>query len=357
MTSNSPQHATSPRPVSVDARATGPAPHIDTTGAYLVLLPCLDDWESVRALMPLLDGALTRAGLRARILIVDDGSQESPPPDLISATLDAISRVDVLVLLRNLGHQRAICVGLCHVVNDPELRECAGVVVMDADGEDSPDDVPRLIEQFRAARGERAIFARRMRRSEGAAFRFFYWLYRRLHLLLTGIPVQIGNFSVLPVPLARRLTVVSELWNHYAAAAVQSRIPIDQLPAARAPRLAGASRMHFVSLVGHGLGAMSVFADRIGVRALLVTVALMVVFTTGMIAIAAIRFLTALAIPGWATTAMGIFALLLMQSLLLSLVFVFLIHLGRAGSGFLPAREYSWFVDRVTTLWRGDERV
>lgn len=325
--------------------------------SYVVLMPCLDDWDSVRTLISLLDVALFRADLGARILIVDDGSRETAPGDLAQTSLRAIARIDVLRLLRNVGHQRAICIGLCRVVADPEIRECAGIVVMDADGEDAPEDVPRLIERFQASHRAHAVFACRTRRSEGVTFRLFYWLYRRMHHLLTGLPVHIGNFSVLPLHFARRLTVVSELWNHYAAAAVHARLPIDGLPTPRADRLAGSSRMHLVALVSHGLGAMAVFADRIGVRALLAAVALMALLAIGMVAIVGIRFLTTLAIPGWATTAVGILAVLLMQSILLSLVFVFLIHLGRAGIGFLPARDYAWFVEQVTTLWRRDDRV
>lgn len=182
-------------------------------------------------------------------------------------------------------------------------------------------------------------------------FRFFYQLYRQLHRLLTGIPVQIGNFSVLPLPLARRLTVVSELWNHYAAAVVHARLPIEMVDAPRGHRLHGQSRMNFVALVSHGVSAMSVFGDRIGVRALVVTMALMLVLVAGIVTVLGIRFATSLAIPGWATTATGIIALLLMQSLLLSVLFVMLVHFGRAGSGFLPARDHVWYADALIPIW------
>lgn len=323
-----------------------------TTRPYAIVMPCLDDWESVRLLLPRLDAALSSHGLRGHVVLVDDGSRTRCPDDLAAGGYAALTQVDVLVLLRNLGHQRAICVALCHVVTDRGLQQCAGVVVMDADGEDDPSDVPRLIAQLEREGCAAAVFARRARRSEGFLFRMFYGLYRMLHRLLTGIPVRIGNFSVLPMPLAKRLTVVSELWNHYAAAAVHARIPMVMLPTTRASRLVGASRMNFVSLVSHGMGAMSVFADRIGVRALAVSAALVILFAIGMVMAVGIRYFTTLAIPGWATTAVGILAILLMQSLLLSLVFTFLIHLGRAGSGFLPVRDADWFVDRVELKWR-----
>lgn len=319
--------------------------------SFVLIAPCLDDWDSVRALLPLVDAAVAPLGVHLDVLIVDDGSRDAAPDDLVPTPFRAIRRVQVLSLLRNVGHQRALCIGLCHVATDRELQGARGVIVMDADGEDAPTDVARLITSFEEQRGERAVFASRMRRSEGVLFRSFYFLYRGAHRLLTGIPVRIGNFSVLPMSFVRRLSVVSELWSHYAAAVVQSRLPMELLPTARAQRLSGRSRMNFVALVSHGLGAMSVFADRIGVRALIVSLGLTSVLVAGLLGVVAIRVFTTLAIPGWATSAAGILAVLVTQSLLLALFFAFIIHLGRAGGSFLPARDYSWFVDRVHLVW------
>ena len=100
------------------------------------------------------------------------------------------------------------------------------------------------------------------------------WAYRFVHLLLTGERVRVGNFSVIPRDLLRRLVAVSDLWNHYAAAVFHARIPYTTIPTTRGTRYAGASQMNFVALVTHGLSAMSVFGDRIGVRLLIVTCAL-----------------------------------------------------------------------------------
>lgn len=318
---------------------------------FVLIAPCFDDWESVSVILPLVDRALSDKGFSSRVLVVDDGSRTPHTLDFGEGSFKAITRVEVMTLRRNVGHQRAICIGLCHVASNHDLASTDGVVVMDADGEDAPHDVPRLIEAYESNRGTRAVFAKRIRRSEGLVFQTFYALYRVVHRTLTGIPVQIGNFSVLPMRYAQVLSVSSDLWNHYAAAVVQSRLVIDQIPTARAKRLRGRSKMNFVSLVSHGLSAMSVFADRIGVRALLASMVAILLLVGGIVGVFAIRLLTGLAIPGWATTAAGILSLLLLQVLLLAIVFAFLIHLGRAGSGFLPLRDYSWFVDRIDTVW------
>ena len=101
----------------------------------------------------------------------------------------------MLRLRRNLGHQRAIAVGLAYV--EDRFKHDA-VVVMDSDGEDDPSDVPRLLELLRAEGGRAIVFAERTRRSESWSFRFFYGLYKLLHRVLTGHGVRVGNFSAIP---------------------------------------------------------------------------------------------------------------------------------------------------------------
>ena len=135
----------------------------------------------------------------------------------------------------------------------------------------------------------------------------YYHLYRLFHYLLTGIHVRVGNFSVIPPRALKRIVAVSELWNHYAARPVpQSEIATDLVPTQRAKRLEGAPRMDMVSLVAHGLSAMAVFGDRIGVRLLFVIGFGMALSIIGLVSVFAVRVATDLAIPGWATYLTGI---------------------------------------------------
>src|SRR5690349_4815877 len=80
-----------------------------------ILMPVYEDWDSVRLLLPLIDDALAAANLRARIVVVDDGSQRTRPADLVTHELQCVNEVAAIVLRRNLGHQRALCVGICAI--------------------------------------------------------------------------------------------------------------------------------------------------------------------------------------------------------------------------------------------------
>jgi hypothetical protein len=124
--------------------------------------------------------------------------------------------------------------------------------------------------------------------------------------VLTGRRVEVGNFSVLPWSVLERLVGVSEIWNHYAAAVYRARLPVVQIDVPRAARVTGESRMSFVALVTHGLSAISVYGETVGVRMLFLAAGLILLVLLGIAAVVGVRLFTTLAIPGWATTASGL---------------------------------------------------
>ena len=317
-------------------------------GSLAVVVPVYDDFASAELLIRALDPVLAASGLPSKVVLVDDGSPRSPRPRCEG--LRAIESVDVLRLRRNLGHQRAIAIGLAYVqANVP----CEAVLVMDGDGEDRPEDVPLLARAFAEAPAGTVVFAARKKRSESAVFTVFYHLYRVLHRLLVGFGVRVGNFSLVPFSCLSTLSVASETWNHYAAAVFKTRLPYVAIPIARGTRLHGKPRMRFVDLVTHGLSAIAVFGDVVGVRLL---VAALVVAAAVLLPVAGAlgwRILAGQSVPAWAAIAAGTLAIVLSQALTASLMFVFLVLSGRAGTSFIPIRDYALFVAAVDRVYPG----
>ena len=319
----------------------------ESANELLVLIPIYNDWAAVGLLLLDLDRVLIDAGRIADVLLVDDGSTTDPPARWLAEHWRALRRIEMLSLRRNVGHQRAIGIALAFV---DQQRASDALVVMDGDGEDAPKDIPRLLECLHENGERTVVFAERTRRSESLAFRVLYALYRWAHVALTGIPVRVGNFSIIPRRELRRLVVVPELWNHYAAAVFKARLPRATVPTVRGPRLAGKSRMNFVDLVTHGLSALSVHSERIGVRLLVVTAILVALMGSGLMAVLAIRLFTPLAIPGWASTVVGLLSILLFQLLAFASLFAFLVLHARSHPTFIPLRDYHYFVDRCETV-------
>ena len=320
--------------------------------ATVIIVPVFDDWEAVRLLLGHLSEVAGQERLTVGILLVNDGSIAGPPPGFAAvAALPCVAEIRVLHLRGNLGHQRAIAVGVTHVALH---WRCRHVVVMDGDGQDAPADVPRLLRRAAAEGDRRVVFAERIRRSESWRFRIGYHTYRFLHRLLTGHKVRVGNFSVVPYGLLNRLIIQSDLWNHYAATIFKSRTPYVLEPCPRATRLHGQSRMNYLALIVHGLSAIAVFADRVGVRLLIANLALIAGVLAAMLAVVGVRFGTDWAVPVWATTAFGHLANLLFTGIGLSVVFLFIILGSRSSAGFLPIRDYQYYIAEVVTLSPGD---
>jgi glycosyltransferase involved in cell wall biosynthesis len=312
----------------------------------VVLIPVFNDWPAVARLLVELDRVLADAGRDARVLLVDDGSSDPLTPGLAPPAPSRIRQIDILHLRRNVGHQRAIAIGLSYV----EARmPCDALVVMDGDGEDRPEEVPRLLDELERHGGRRIIFAERLRRSEGLLFVTMYALYRWLHVVLTGERVRFGNFSAVPGAIVSRLVAMSDLWNHYAAAVIKSRIPYATILTTRGLRYSGATKMNYVALVTHGLSAMSVFGDWIGVRLLAATLGTTAVVSAVILASLAIGWST-VAWPPWTVYVAGFLVLLLSQTFVVSLAFVFIILSGRDSSAFIPLRDYIFFVAGVETI-------
>ena len=309
---------------------------VNHQSAIIFCIPVYNDWDCVEQVLKELDVCVEALNRPVAVMLVDDASTQ-PPPRALSWTPTHIAEIEVLYLRRNVGHQRAIALGLTYIYAE---RDCHAVLVMDADGEDSPVDAVRLIQHGERTGWAKVVFAKRSKRSEGFVFKLGYFAYRLLHRMLTGRSIEIGNFSVVPRALLERLVGVSEMWNHYAASVVKARLPMDKVPIPRAKRLQGRSKMGFVSLVTHGLSAISVYSDTVGVRLMCFAAALMVTSLGAMGVVLVIRLFTNMAIPGWASSAAGILAGIILNALMLLTVFVFFTLQLRDAASFLPLRDY-----------------
>jgi polyisoprenyl-phosphate glycosyltransferase len=311
-----------------------------------ILIPVYNDWAALSKLLTRLNEVLSGRVEKFYLMLVDDASDDPPPSSLLHS-LNVFSESTWLQLRCNLGHQRAIAIGLTWLYENgiPDA-----VVVMDGDGEDRPEDVPRFLDKFVEHGGRKAVFAERTRRSEGLWFTLFYKLYQLGHRLLTGLPVKVGNFSVLPGEFLHTLVISSHLWNHYAATVVRLRLGRTMVPTERGLRYQGRSKMNFVSLVRHGLSALAVHSELIAVRLLVATGALGVVSVALLIVCVLIRLCTQLVVPRWATYISAFIVIIILQCL--SITFSFTIHTfsDLNSTSFLPVRDYTYFIANSTRL-------
>lgn len=308
----------------------------------LIVIPSFNDWDALEKLLFLIDKINLASYLMLEVIIVDDYSTQPIPPSFKQQTFQKITQVNVLRLRRNLGHQRAIAVGLCYIYRH---FDCEFIVVMDGDGEDNPFEIEHFLEVSEQTHHQNVIFARRSKRSESNTFKLFYFIYKKLYFLLTGKSINVGNFSLIPACFLKNIVVISEIWNHYSSGLCRSRIPYLEVNAPRTKRLDGQPKMNLVSLITHGLSSISVYGDVVGTRILLAIVILLCILFLTLCIVVLVRLFTDLAIPGWATYVVGLLVISVLQLILIGTVFSLIILAARNNVNVIPIRDYKYYVD------------
>jgi len=306
-----------------------------------IVTPILDDWESLAILLRAIDARFSETGTDISVFAVDDGSREELDPARLELSgQGAIKELRVIRLATNLGHQRAIAIGL---IEASRVAGLDAVLVMDSDGEDRPEDIDTLLAAAERHPGQ-VIMALRAKRSESLGFRIAYHIYKLLFRVATGRVINFGNFSLLPLAAVRRLIHMPELWNNLAASVMRSRIPFHAVPTVRGQRYAGLSRLNTAGLITHGLSAMSVYADVIFVRLLAASATLAGLSIAGILVAAFIRLFTNLATPGWATNVVGSLLVVLLQTVVIVVASVLMQLAGRSNRQIVPALDAAVFI-------------
>lgn len=315
----------------------------DLSGKTVVVLsPTYNDWRLVRTLLPMIDENLQSLGVKCRVVVVDDGSTDTEGRDQIAdQSFDAIEAIDELALTRNQGNQRALAIGIGYVADNLSADY---LIVMDSDHQDDPGYFRLLLEAALDGGDKKIVFAERSKRSEGLGFRLMYRFYQRLYRAFTGMSIAVGNFSVIPWPIVPKLANISELWSHYPAAIMRSRIPYAALPTVRGKRLGGSGWMNTVPLIAHAFGGFAVHAEFFAARMLIGAFALscfVVLVTVGLIGQ---KIFTDIPLVGWTSTIIVLLVIVLGQIISTAVITLFLVLNMRTQMQAIPLQEYSRFI-------------
>lgn len=156
-----------------------------------IVVPCSNEEAVIRKtherLMKFMD---RETSCRFEVLYIDDGSRDGTFA-LLQGFQAAEPRVRVLALSRNFGHQVAVSAGLEHAAGH-------AVVVMDADLQDPPEVIPRMLELWRDG-VDVAYGMRRKRHGESVFKRWSAGLFYRLMATLsdTSISLDTGDFCLM----------------------------------------------------------------------------------------------------------------------------------------------------------------
>jgi len=281
------------------------------------------------------------------LVAIDDGSVKQPLE--INALRDVEIDGVIIKLIRNVGHQKAIAIGIGYVAESIKSDQIA--VVMDSDGEDLPSSVLELMKNIEAKDID-IVVAKRKSRIETLRFKLFYAIYKRFFKLMTGRTISFGNFMALKPEAIKRMASMEETSIHIAGAVLASKLRTKECPLDRGPRYAGKSKMNFVGLALHGFKALMVFAEDVMVR-----VGLACAFVAGIsvfaIFIAITLKIVGYSTPGWFSVALGILLLILLQTGALSLMTLMLTGIVR-GKSIVEPLSYKSYIQKI--IMTSDDR-
>ena len=104
-----------------------------------IVIPVYNEVGGLPILRSAIDRVLNPLPISAEVIFADDGSQDGSG-DLLDEFAKQDPRITVLHLRRNYGQTAAIMAGIQHSVGDI-------IVSMDADGQNDPSDIPRLLDK------------------------------------------------------------------------------------------------------------------------------------------------------------------------------------------------------------------
>ncbi len=185
-------------------------------------------------------------------VFVDDGSRDQTA-SIMRQLAARDPRVRAVILSRNFGHEAAIEAGLRAARGD-------AVIVMDADLQDGPEIIPRLIGTWHE--GADVVYAVRKGRKEGrllrAAFSGFYSLASRV--MSIDLPRDAGPFSLMDRQVVDVINDLPETGRYFPglrAFAGFRQVPVE---AERRERAAGETKYSLVKRTLGGTNAIFSFS-------------------------------------------------------------------------------------------------
>ena len=229
---------------------------------FIILIPLFNDWKSVSKLLNEINSQVINWNADVSVIIVNDASTEARSG--LESNYKKIKSVKILNMKENRVHQRCIASGLKYICENEDFDR---VIVMDADGEDRPEELNDFFNKVQE-NSKMTITGNRFKRSEGIVFKILYEVHKLLTLVFTGKLIKFGNFTCLPKDHVKQLIQKPYLWNSYSSAVVRTINDRTFIPSKRGLRYVLPSKINFTGLVFHSLAIISVFRNTVIIRSI-----------------------------------------------------------------------------------------
>ena len=234
----------------------------------VIITPVYNDWESFVKLINEIDKTISSfKNITFRLVAVNDGSEEETPSISLPSRLETI---EILNMKINQGHAICLANGIKYVLKNYDFDS---LILMDADGEDRPEEIYDLINKANELKNV-SVVAKRIKRSEGLIFTIFYSLHKILTLLFTGKLMNFGNYSIITKKDAE--TIINDPTIIYSfSGTLKNKISkLESINCVRGKRYFGPSKMPLFKLIIHSFSIIAVFKMNVFIRSALYLVLL-----------------------------------------------------------------------------------
>ena len=204
-----------------------------------VVVPAFDEAENLEVLVPRILDNLDLIPGGGHVLVVDDGSRDSTP-DVMAKLCAESDRVEVDRSVRNRGKAAAMQRGFARAIE----AGATAVVMMDADGQDDPEELPRLV--GRLDEGYDLVTGARVERHDRFVKRHTSRLYNWATGRLSGAPGRDFNsgFKAMRPDVARDVSpmLYGELHRYVTVIAHWLGYRITEEPVQHHERMFGKSK-------------------------------------------------------------------------------------------------------------------
>jgi len=220
---------------------------------FTIIAPIFNELENIPELYPRIREVMDQTNEPWELILVDDGSTDGST-EVIRKLAENDKRVRPIIFARNFGHQIAVTAGIDYSRGD-------AVIIIDADLQDPPEVILKLIEKWRE--DYEVVYAVREEREGESWFKKLTAsiFYRLIHAVTNvDIPLDTGDFRLLDKKVVDIMKTMRE--RHRFLRGMSAWVGFKQIGVKykRKPRYAGISKYPLSKMIQFALNAITSFS-------------------------------------------------------------------------------------------------
>lgn len=235
--------------------ASQPLADADYSLDYSIIVPVYNEEAVILTTYQRLKEVMDGLTGSYELIFVNDGSTDKSRV-LIETVCETDESVKLLNFSRNFGHQAAISAGM-------DQARGAAVVVIDADLQDPPELIPKMVERWRE--GYDVVYAKRSVRQGETRFKLWTAVifYRTLRMLTdVEIPVDTGDFRLIDRKVCDVMKMLPERSRFVRGLVAWAGFRQTAVEYVREARVAGESKYPLRRMIRLSTDAVTSFSDK-----------------------------------------------------------------------------------------------